>query len=86
MKIFILDFIKSLKLEIEILLLFIHKKDINELYLYIDFRNINNNIISNRYLILFILKILNCFRKVKIFTKLDLYRIYNLIRIYLGNK
>lgn len=85
-KIFVLDFIKYSKSKIKILLLFVYKKESKELYLYIDFKNINNNTILNQYPIPLISEILNRLGKTKVFIKLDLYKIYNLIRIYSKNK
>lgn len=83
---FVLGFIKYSKSKTEVLLLFVYKKGSKELCLYIDFKNINSNTISNRYSILFISKILNHLKKAKVFTKLDLHNTYNLIRIYSENK
>ena len=51
------------------------------LQLYIDYQQLNNITIKNRYFLLLTVEIQDCFYRAKIFTKLDLYRIYNLIYI-----
>jgi hypothetical protein len=66
-------------------LLFIGKKDAI-LRLYINYRELNVVTILNRYLISLIFKILNRLKKAKIFTKINLYNIYYLIKIKEGHK
>lgn len=59
---------------------FIKKKD-GTLYLIINYKKLNFIIIKDHYLLSLILDILDCFTKIKIFTKLNLIIAYNKIRI-----
>lgn len=54
--------------------------------IYIDFRSTNINTIKNQHLLSFIEEMKNRFYQIQWFTKLDLKRIYNLIRIKEGEK
>ncbi|KAK0723622.1 hypothetical protein B0T21DRAFT_294176, partial [Apiosordaria backusii] len=55
-----------------IALVLIIKKPNRGIYIYINYRSFNNIIVKNRYLILFIKKILNTLYKVKYFLSLIL--------------
>ncbi|KAF8851077.1 hypothetical protein BDZ45DRAFT_544248, partial [Acephala macrosclerotiorum] len=66
-----LEFIKRLKLFVIILIFFVLKKN-DILRFCVNYCSINNIIIANRYSILLIFKILNCLKKIRIFTKFDL--------------
>ena len=66
-------------------ILFVPKKD-RRLQLYIDYRQLNNITIKNRYPLLLTGKIQEHLYRAKVFTKLDLYRVYNLIYIAKGKK
>ena len=70
---------------VEVLILFILKKD-DELYLYIDYRDLNKITKKNRYLLSLISEILDRLIDVKIFTKLDLKDTYYRIRIKKGDE
>ena len=63
-----------------VFILFIKKKN-DFLQLYINYKSLNIIFIKNKYLILLIFKILNHLIKVKVFIKLNLRRVYNLIQI-----
>ena len=60
--------------------LFVPKKD-GSLRLYIDYRALNNITIKDRYTLPLINELHNRFQRAKIFSKLDLQGVYNLIRI-----
>lgn len=79
-KILVLGFIRRLILEVVALLMFMYKKG-KDPRLYGDYRGLNIIIVLNRYPILLISEILNRLGNIKIFTKLDLKGVYNLIRI-----
>ena len=74
------DFIKSFKLSVEALILFVKKKD-DTLRLYVDYRGLNLVIIKNCYSLSLISESLNHLRWTKIFTKLDLILTYYHIQI-----
>ena len=74
------DFIRKIKIIVEFSILFILKKD-RKLRLYINYRKLNTIIIKDKYPLLNIRKLQNYLIRAKWFTKLDLYKIYNLIRI-----
>ena len=59
-------------------ILFIKKKN-SFLQFYINYKNLNIIFIKNKYFISFISEILNCLIKVKVFIKLNLKKVYNLI-------
>ena len=61
-------------------ILFIKKKN-NSLQLYINYKDLNIIFIKNKYFIFLVFKILDCLIKVKIFIKLNLKGVYNLIQI-----
>ena len=79
------DFIKSFKLLVEALILFIKKKD-DTLRLCVDYRSLNSVMIKNHYLLSLIDKFLNYLEQVKIFTKLDLTSAYHHIQIKSGDE
>ena len=59
----------------------------NKLFrLYVDYRKLNNIIIKNQYLLFNINKLKNKIIEIKIFTKLNLRKIYNFIRIKANEK
>jgi hypothetical protein len=66
-----ISFIKELTSKVKALILFVKKKS-GELRLCIDYYRLNKVIVPNRYLISFILEILNRLSLVKLFIKLDL--------------
>ena len=71
-------FIRYSKLSASSLILFIKKKN-KGLYLYIDYRVLNAITIRDRYSIFLISKILNRLRYIKIYIKIDLRKVYNLV-------
>jgi len=77
--------IKSFKNLIEASILFIPKKD-NSLHLYINYRRFNSIIIKNRYLLLFISKILNWIVRIQFFIKIDIKDVYHYIWIKENDK
>jgi hypothetical protein len=66
-------------------ILFAPKKD-RTLRLYVDYRQLNNITIKNRYPLPLTSEIQERLYSTKIFTKLDLYRVYNLIYIAKGEE
>ena len=74
------NFIKSFKLSVRALILFIKKKD-NTLRLCVNYRGLNLVIIKNHYLLSLISEFLNYLKQAKIFIKLDLMLIYYYIQI-----
>ena len=62
------------------MILFVLKKN-KILYLYIDYRKLNNITIKNRYLLFNINKLQNRLFEAKYFIKLNLQKVYNQIRI-----
>ena len=73
-------FIKKSQSSIEYSILFVFKKN-KTLRLCIDYRKLNNITIKNRYLLFNIKKLQNKLIRIKYFIKLDLRKIYNLIKI-----
>ena len=61
------------------------KKD-EELCLYVNYRDLNTIIIKNCHLLSFITKTLNRLYKAKRFIKLNLKKVYHLIRIKKGDE
>ena len=61
-------------------ILFVFKKN-KKLRLYINYRQLNNITIKNRYLLSLLIELQNRFHKAKIFTQLNLYKVYNLVYI-----
>ena len=59
-------------------ILFIKKKD-SLLQLCVNYHHLNVILKKNKYLISLILKILNYLAKAKVFTKINLHSVYNLI-------
>ncbi len=72
--------IRKFQLQTEYLILFVSKKN-RILYLYIDYRKLNNITIKNRYLLFNISELQNRLFEVKYFIKLNLQKTYNQIRI-----
>ena len=68
---------------IPILLTYKSKKDI---YIYIDYRDLNNVIIKNRYLIPLIYKTFDILYYIKIYTKFNIITTFNYLYIAPGNK
>ena len=79
------NFIQEAKIITEFLILFILKKD-EKLRLYINYRKLNIIIIKDKYLLPNIRELQDYLIKIKWFIKLDLYGIYNLVRIKKDNK
>ena len=75
-----LEFITRFNFSIDALILFVKKKD-ESLKLCVDYRHLNSITIRNRYSISLISNILERLKKIKIFIKIDLRNVYNLIRI-----
>ena len=67
-------------------MIFVNKKDTDELRPYVDYRKLNNIIIKDRGPLPLINETLDRLQKVKIYTKLDLQNAYNSIRIKEGDK
>ena len=78
-------FIKLFLSPINYPILFILKKD-RILQLYINYHQLNDIIIKNRYTLPLILELINRFRKKKYYIKLDFHRTYNLIHIKDGEE
>ena len=77
---FKLNYIIWLKSFATAFILFIKKKN-GFLQFYMNYRNLNVIFIKNKYFIFLVFKILNCLIKVKVFIKLNLRKVYNLIQI-----
>ena len=73
-------FIRLLSLLTESPILFILKKDKKKRF-YINYRKLNIIIIKDYYILLLVNKLRNRFNRIKIFIKLNLYKVYNLICI-----
>ena len=73
-------FIRLLNLLAGSPVLFVSKKD-RKKRLYINYRKLNVIIIKDYYILLLVNKLKDRFSEIKVFIKLDLYEIYNLIRI-----
>lgn len=61
--------------------IFFNKKCNGSFHLYVDYQGLNNLIIKNQYLFLWIGEILNCLSQAKQFIQLDLTNAYHQIRI-----
>ena len=61
-------------------------KKIDELRLYIDYRDLNTIIIKNRYFFFLIFETLNRLCESKIFIKLNFKNIYHKLRIKIDDK
>lgn len=79
------SFIKSLKLLAKALILIVSKL-YNNIYLCIYYRQLNNFIMKNQYLLPLIKKFLNWISQTKYFTKLNLISAYHKTRIREENK
>ena len=69
----------------KVLILFIFKKD-EELYLYVNYKNLNAVIVKNRYSLSLIMKTLNRLNDFKRFIKSDFKNVYYRICIKRNNK
>ena len=78
-------FIRVLVLPVKSLMLFVLKKNRTK-RLYINYWKINEITVKNRYLLLLANKLRDKLQRVKIFIKLDLRGVYNLIRIKEGEE
>ena len=78
-------FIQKSTLLVGYLILFVPKKN-STLRLYVDYQQLNNITIKNHYTLPRSLKLIDRFQGAKIFTKLDLQGVYNLIRIKEGEE
>jgi hypothetical protein len=74
------EFITSFTSSVAILILFIKKKN-DELRLCVDYRDLNEITIKNRYSLLLIEEVMNRLVEVKIYIKLNIRVAYNLIRV-----
>ena len=72
-------------LSINVFILFVFKKN-KELYLYMNYRELNFITIKNRHSLLLIIETLNRLNDSKCFNKLNLKNIYYRIRIKRDNK
>jgi hypothetical protein len=79
------EFITSFTFFAAILILFTKKKD-DELRLCVDYRDLNEITIKNRYSLLLIEEVMNRLVEVKIYIKLDIQIAYNLIRVRAKNE
>ena len=79
------EFIRLFKFSVEISVLFISKKNKN-LRFYINYKNLNNIIIKNRYLLFFIKNILDRISGARIFIKINIKNVYYRIRIRENNE
>ena len=77
---FVNKFIVRFKFSTNALILFIKKRD-EKLKLCVDYRDLNVIFIKNKYFISLVTNILKRLKKIKIFTKLNIRKIYNFIRI-----
>ena len=66
-------------------ILFVPKKD-GKLQLYVDYRQLNDQTVKNRYLLLLILQLQDQLASTKFFIRLDLPSAYNYIRIKEGDE
>ena len=82
---FVNEFIVRSKFSTETLILFIKKKN-DKLKLRVDYRKLNVISIKNKYFISLIINILNKLKRTKIFTKLNIWEAYNLIKIKFENE
>jgi hypothetical protein len=78
-------FIRLLTLLVGSLVLFISKKD-SKKRLYINYRKLNTITIKNYYILLLVNKFRDRLYRTKVFTKLDLKGVYNLIYIKEGKE
>jgi hypothetical protein len=74
------EFITSFTSSAAILIIFTKKKN-DELRLCVDYRDLNEITIKNRYSLLLIEEVMNRLVEVKIYIKLDIRVAYNLIRV-----
>jgi hypothetical protein len=74
------EFITSFTFFAAIFILFTKKKD-DELRLYVNYRDLNEITIKNRYSLFLIEEVMNRLIEVKIYIKLDIRVAYNLIRM-----
>ena len=65
--------------------LFVLKKN-EDLWLYINYKDLNKITVKNHHFLLFISEILNHLNNIKIFIKLNLKNIYHWIKIHQDNK
>ena len=79
------NFIKYSQLSIETFILFVQKKN-NSFKFCVNYRNLNNFTIKNRYLLFFINKSLNRFNDVKRFINLNFIAAYYRLKIKKNNK
>ena len=78
-------FIRKSTLPAGYLILFAPKKD-RKLRLYIDYQQLNSITIKNRYPLPLSIELQDRFHRAKIFTKLDLHRVYNLVYMAKGEE
>ena len=79
------EFIRESQSSADYLILFILKKD-KTLRLCVYYRELNNIIVKNSYLLSLILKLQDWLQRVKIFSKFDILEAYNQIQIKLGEE
>ena len=79
------EFIKSSEFSAEYSILFAPKKN-DKLRLCVDYRQLNNITVKNRYTLPLIFEFQNRIEKAKIFTLLDLREAYHHIRMKKGEK
>ena len=76
------DWIQVSKFSVFSSCMFTVKKNIMNLHLIVDYRSLNAVTVKNRYSLPLIDTLLNCLKGVKYFTRLDLWNVYHLIRIW----
>ncbi len=79
------SFIKANKFSV-VISIFLTYKSKKDIYIYIDYKDLNNITIKNRYLILLIYEIFNILYYVKIYIKFDIIAIFNRLYIVSRNK
>ena len=79
------EFIQRLTSSVRAPILFIKKKD-SSLQLCVDYHCLNVISEKDKYLIPLVSKILDQLAKAKVFTKIDLHSVYNLIQIWEGDE
>ena len=79
------DFIRSFKSSVEALILFVKKKD-DSLRLFVDYRDLNQLTIKNRYSLSLIEESLDRLNRIIIYSKFDITSAYHRMRIKKENE
>ncbi len=79
------SFIKANKSFVIVLIFLVYKLE-RGIYIYIDYKDLNNIIVKNRYLILLIYETFDALYYIKIYTKFNIIMAFNRLYIVFGNK